>query len=393
MALFGIKKENEVRILLIHVPYRIRGGEDLHIEFLSDCYRELGYEVDLLTGQEAANFSTMGQALGLVPWKKKDWIEDIERKRPCLIHLHNIHPTLGPALLSWLERASPAPVWMTAHNHRFFCTNGLALREGIVCKDCSNSKIYLKPILQNCNGSIAKSIYHSISLTKIRSQGLWQKSISRWIAPSPYMAEELARIGIPGEKIRLLRHAVSVSPTMDTRKKYDFVFAGRLSQEKGAQHIPNLALAMPNYRFLMVGDGPLRIEVEEQSKKIKNLTYVPSLPHSELMGLVSQGRVGLIPSLCQEALSLFALECLSLGLRLVVSHLSSMNWLTQSPYGALAANSSSIESLKTACEKAISLPQRGAAEVEELKTEFAKDRYKKNLAELLREEGLATHSF
>lgn len=90
------------------------------------------------------------------------------------------------------------------------------------------------------------------------------------------------------------------------------LFAGRLVEKKGVSLLIEMICDLPEYHFLMVGDGPLRPE------PVKNLTWIPFIP-SEQMPLVYQAAdLFCLPS-HSEGFPLAILEAMASGLPVVTS--------------------------------------------------------------------------
>jgi glycosyltransferase involved in cell wall biosynthesis len=97
---------------------------------------------------------------------------------------------------------------------------------------------------------------------------------------SDSIAERLVRCGVPRERLRVVRNgispAVALSPeerrSLDVRYRLDGEYVvsivGRLAAQKGHRRFIEAASRvrreLPNVRFLVVGDGPLRDEIERQ---------------------------------------------------------------------------------------------------------------------------------
>ena len=61
------------------------------------------------------------------------------------------------------------------------------------------------------------------------------------------------------------------------------VFVGRLAKEKGITKLLETVRELPNSRFTIVGDGPLREEVERAANECNNLTFRGWLPRSGVL--------------------------------------------------------------------------------------------------------------
>lgn len=353
-----------MKVLIAHIPYLSRGGEDVHVETLIEVYRSIGIQPILYPESRNPSSTSPIQAFGSIFRNQPpgDFLELWQNEKPSLIHAHNLFPILGPSFLSWVIREK-IPLIMTVHNHRFFCTNGLALRKDRICKDCFHSKIYWRPVLYNCNRSFSKTAYHSLSLTRIRLQNLYNRAVTRFIAPSPYIKNELIRLGVDEKKIEVM-----INPIMGQEMEIDPVlpsgipdtlhvlFCGRLSIEKGIRQLIQTAALLPHLNFVIAGDGPERPAVIHAAKNLKNLTYVGQVNQKTVRALIERSKCGIIPSICNEILSSFAIESFYAGKPCVVPDMESTNWFTEKPFLGINANTDSPEKMKEAILKAIQAP-------------------------------------
>lgn len=95
-------------------------------------------------------------------WSKKTYREIkklLRKEKPDIAHFHNIFYLISPSAY-YACREAGVPVVQTLHNFRFFCINGLLMRDGKVCEECvgksswkgvkygcyRNSQIYSFPI-------------------------------------------------------------------------------------------------------------------------------------------------------------------------------------------------------------------------------------------------------
>jgi glycosyltransferase involved in cell wall biosynthesis len=376
------------RALLIHVPYDWPGGEDHYLERLHRAYRSLGFEVKVYPASEevAKDFRT---AAASIVAERHAGVEKVAREfAPDVIHLNNIFPSLGPALLGSLNKLK-IPTIQTAHNHRIFCTNGLAFRAEKICELCANKPLPWRGAAYNCNGDLKKSAYYAAVISKIRIKGLWHRAINAWIAPSPYMAEMLAGQGIPRDRIHLQSHALDAVLPPAPERKYDFVYAGRMSREKGVESVLALVEAFPEKSFVLMGDGPLGEVVANAAARQSNLTFLPNLPRDEVLRTIQQSRTGLLLSRCYESFSFFAFECMASGLNMVVPDLKATRWLSEAPRFAILADTYSLPSMKAAIDKACAAALPSAGEVEGLRAGLTEEVFAVNLSSLLSALGAA----
>ena len=320
------------------------------MESLTASYEAAGARVSHwpLTGKSA-----MTEALQSLTWGDvSHWNETLSKLKPDRIHINNIHPALGPAFLRWLRGIS-VPVIATIHNHRFYCTNGLALYQGSICKACKAKPLPWRPLVFNCNQSWAKSYYHGLSLARIQTEGLLA-GLRTLVAPSDYIANELESAGYARDKIRVLPHPVSVDGAGHgiNLKKYDCIYAGRFSEEKGILRLLKVAEALPNKVFAFAGHGALENEVTSAASSKTNVVFLKDLDRSHLLSAIAASKAAFVPSICEESFSLFGVEALLLGVPTAVSPNESLRWLTRLPFPAIPAKGNEIADMIQGLEQA-----------------------------------------
>ncbi len=355
-----------MKVAIVHVPYQFRGGEDVHIDVLKNVYSKLSIDVEFFPknrNKPGLSFKNTFKSLNFLS-NFEDFDTYWNDAKPDFLHLHNIYPILGPRFLKWIVNTQKKAI-MTTHNHRFYCANGLALRDNKICKDCFHDEMKMKPAVFNCNLELQKSIYYSIALSENHS--LLKNAIKHFIAPSPYIAKELEKWGIEQNKITQITNPVEIENGFQTSNEIsnDLFYAGRLSIEKGIVNLLKLTKELPDVRFVIAGDGPLKKEVIEASRVQKNISYFEKCSRSEVMNLISKSKLGILPSICNEILPTFVLECEMLGTKCLVPNLDSTTWFAGSMWNASLMNTFSVESMKKVVLEEMSLFKK-----KEIKTEI-----------------------
>jgi glycosyltransferase involved in cell wall biosynthesis len=276
------------------------------------------------------------------------------------------------------------------HNHRFYCTNGLALRDQKICKDCRSNTIPWKALLHNCNQDWKKTAYHTLAIGQLHRNQLLQSSIHRFIAPSPYVKAELQAWGLEAEKITTLIHPIAphLEPSENTpenkMEKIDIFYAGRLSPEKGIEEIIQMAMQAPDLQFAIAGNGPLLARVQYMKRKIRNLKLFSDLPRAQMITLLSRSRLAIAPSLCNETLSQFALEAMCLGKPVVVGNAESTHWLTQNPFFAFSADPQNISAFLQTARQALN-SSVNQEKVQALRIQLGNERYQNELKNIVKD--------
>lgn len=336
-----------MKVAIVHVPYQFRGGEDVHVDLLVQVYKSLSIEVDLYPKNRLIPELNTKKILSSLKLSNDfDQFESFwAESKPDFLHLHNIYPTLGPKFLKWIVDTQKKAI-MTTHNHRFYCSNGLALRNGQICKDCLNGTIKWKPIVHNCNSDFKKSIYYGLAISE--TQSLLKHAIQHFIAPSPYIANELKKWGVDGSKVTQITNpvAVDLKQASNTDVVNDVFYAGRLSQEKGTLNLLTLSKELPNVKFVIAGDGPLKKDVIKAVTNQSNIKYFEKLSSPEVKEWILKSKLGILPSICNEILPTFVMECNVLGRKCLVPELDSTKWFGSSPWNARTMNTFDLNAMK-----------------------------------------------
>jgi len=104
-------------------------------------------------------------------------------------------------------------------------------------------------------------------------------------------AQQATRIGT------LLPRAVLEKPVQETPQELGGVlFAGRLAPEKRLDQVVEAARQLPDMRFTVVGEGPLRGFVQQAVSELSNLAYMGWLNRSDLVAQIDAHDVLVLPS-------------------------------------------------------------------------------------------------
>jgi glycosyltransferase involved in cell wall biosynthesis len=149
------------------------------------------------------------------------------------------------------------------------------------------------------------------------------------VATSELMAREARKSGISQVEVvgtpiapHFMKAPVrSLSPHVES-----ILYAGRLAPEKNIDDILEAAERLPNIRFRIAGDGPLRESVEQKARRLPNIEFLGWIPRREMRSVIDRCDILVLPSQV-ESFGTIALEAMVRQKLVVVSsHCGLLNW-------------------------------------------------------------------
>lgn len=170
---------------------------------------------------------------------------------------------------------------------------------------------------------------------------LYEKTVSKWIikssdriiAVSNAVKEHAISLGAPPDNVIVVPNGVDLDEFKPREKSRDnpdgvkrVVFVGRLIFNKGAQYLveaaPMILARHPNTEFIIVGDGPMKIDLKKQAEELgvyhafKFLGTVPSVQE-----ILKECDVFVRPSLT-EGMPLTVLEAMACSLPIIATRVA-----------------------------------------------------------------------
>ncbi|KAL7002991.1 phosphatidylinositol N-acetylglucosaminyltransferase, partial [Sarracenia purpurea var. burkii] len=281
------------------------GGVENHIYYLSQCLLKLGQKVVVLTHayekRSGVRYMTGGLKVYYVPWK------------PFL--MQNTLPTLYgtlPIIRTILIREKISLV----HGHQAFST---LCHEALMRARTMGYKVVFTD----------HSLYGFADMGSIHMNKVLQftlADVSQAICVSHTSKENtVLRSGLPPEKVFVIPNAVDTAmfkpaPGRLSSDEIVIVVISRLVYRKGAdllvEVIPEVCRLYPNVRFIVGGDGPKRVRLEEMREKHSlqdRVDMLGAVPHAKVRSVLISGHIFLNSSLT-EAFCIAILEAASCGL-------------------------------------------------------------------------------
>lgn len=342
-----------MRILVVHHRYRVRGGEDQAVDREVALLREAGVEVELWErdSKEIVGYLAKVRAAREIPYSEQsrdELAQMIASFKPRLVHVHNFFPTFTPSIYDACQ-AAKVPLVQTLHNFRIFCASGVLSRNGKPCELCLGGSTF--PALRFA--CYQDSRLSTFALTRMinqhRALDTWNRKVDAFIALSNFSASKFAQGGIHRDKI-FVKPNFAFPPPPEAVRASDLyaLYVGRLSEEKGIRTLLKAwdGLEVPLW---IVGDGPLRAEVE--AKKSRWIRVLGAMPSQSVMRIMSKAEFLIVPSECYENFPVVVAEAFSLGLPVVGSRLGALAEIIRHEKNGLHFEAGNAENLRNVALK------------------------------------------
>jgi glycosyltransferase involved in cell wall biosynthesis len=359
----GVKEgyyRSRMRLLLVHNRYQRSGGEDAVFDFEASLLERAGYSVRRLVVSNADIKTTYEKIL--TAWSLK-WnscgfrivADAISQFSPDVMHVHNIFPLLSPSIYD-AAAAANVPVVQTLHNFRITCANGMLLRNDAPCERCISRSPYNAVRFRCYRGSYLGSLAIANLIASQRRQKAWTK-VDRYVALSEFSRSRFVSAGLPAEKITVKPNATVDPGTRNDGKGMALLFVGRLSKEKGIGTLIKAA-RLTRDAVRIVGDGPLRVELEAEAPP--NVTFLGRVSRDRVIEEMAKAKCLVLPSISYEGCPMTLIEAYSVGLPVIASRVGSISELLEDGVTGLLFTPNDAKGLARAAERLIEDPEFAA---------------------------------
>jgi glycosyltransferase involved in cell wall biosynthesis len=322
------------RILLVHNYYDTSSpsGENVVVQEERRMLESRGHPVEEFSrssdGLRDAGPWRLLTVAARSPWNARALRElrgVLTRFEPDVMHVHNTFPLLSPAVFH-AARGRVARV-LTLHNYRMACAAGTLLRDGRICTECLDRPSVIPALWHGCyRGSGVATIPVAATIAHHRRLGTWRKEVEAFICLSEFQRRIIGRLGVPGERLHVKPNFFPGDPEVvpwDERKPA-VLFVGRLSPEKGVQHLLAAWSGWDGHppELRIVGSGPLRsdLEAEARSEGLR-VRFLGLVPKEEAVRQIARAHLVVVPSICYEGFPMVIREAFALGTPVAASRL------------------------------------------------------------------------
>lgn len=324
-----------MRILVIHCAYKLRSGEDIVVEQEVKLLRSNGNEVELLLFNNDGSqlLKLLQLPFNISSYKKT--IQKIEEFKPEAVHIHNLH-FAGSASVLYAVKHCKVPMVATLHNFRWLCPAAILFVDG---------NLFLHSVHQPFPYSaVKKKVFRNSYI------------LTFWMALSMKLHSMLGTHNLPDKLIFLTEHARDVfrnshlkikklktvvkpnfvaPPVLyNVKKKDNFLYVGRLSEDKGVMLVLD-TFAASNLTIHIAGDGPLKETVKAYRDKYPNIHYLGLLTSQQVHAAMEAATALVFPSIWYEGMPLTIIEAFARYLPVIASDLGAMHSMIDSGFNGL----------------------------------------------------------
>ena len=320
-----------MRVLILHSRYLSGSisGENRVVEDESRLLRDAGHEVHVWAPEPHVSGGLDQLKVGAsAVWSRSAvaQVRRIIRRRGIqVVHVHNLFPTLSPAVLG-AARAEGAAVLVTLHNYRLMCLPANLLRDGKVCEACVGHLPWRGVRYACYRGSRPGSAALATSLSVHRAIGTFSE-VTRFLAVGEFVRKKHIEAGIPASRISVKPNFTWEVPARRGPGDY-FLFLGRLASEKG---VDTLLRAWPllgaDARLVIVGVGPLGGSLRRAAPN--GVEFRGEVPGGDVAGILADARALLVPSRWYEAAPRTIIEAYAAGVPVIASRFGALPELVQ----------------------------------------------------------------
>ncbi|KAK0416017.1 hypothetical protein QR680_012251 [Steinernema hermaphroditum] len=287
------------------------GGVETHIYSLGECLLKLGHRVIVIThaygARKGIRFLTNGLKVYYLPF--------IVAYNGCSLM------TMSGSLL-WLRKIFLREKIQLVHGHSTFST--MAHEAMFNAWNMGIRTVFTDHSLfgfADASAILTNKLVLQYSLS----------NVDKVICVSHTSKENtVLRGGLSPQKVYVIPNAINTDlftpdPELFHSNQTTVVFVGRLVYRKGAdllrEIIPEICIRHPNVRFVIGGDGPKRIVLEEMREQYHlhdRVMMLGELPHNQVRNVLVQGQIFLNTSLT-EAFCMAIVEAASCGLYVVTT--------------------------------------------------------------------------
>jgi glycosyltransferase involved in cell wall biosynthesis len=377
-----------MKICTVHNRYGKLSGEEIVFDNVCSLLEEHGHEViRFVRSSEEIKRIPFGRVRAFLngiysPTSRRTMRRILEEERPDIVHIHNLFPLISPSILPECTEAG-IPVFMTVHNYRLVCPNGLFLEKGATCEKCSGGREYWC-ILKNCEESLLKSVGYAIRIMVARRCRFFLDNVSTYATLTEFQRQRFIAEGFPPDQVVVIPNMANVDHITREPSIGRFVgYVGRVSPEKGIFSLLEAAHISKGVEFKAAGsyDRMPRLVYTAPS----NFEFTGHLEPHALGEFYSQSRIIVLCSTCLEGFPMALVEAMFHGKPVVCSRIGGLGEIVEDGKTGLLFDPGNARDLSDKIQHLWNNPhlcqKMGNAGREKAMREYTKEKYYERLIE------------
>lgn len=351
----GFEKMN---ILIVHNHYQISGGEDMVVNNEKRMLEKHGHKV-VLYSRHNAELETMSKLKKVIlplivvfnPKTYKEIKKIIKKEAIDIVHVHNTIHLISPSVY-YAARYRKVPVVQTIHNFRLLCPSATFYRDNYICEDCLDKGLKCS-IYHSCyRNSKLQTLGCTLSMVIHRVTRIYGRI--NYICLTNFNKEKLLRLKqIKKDKVFIKPNFIDISEghLYKSKRKNQFIFAGRLDKLKGVEILfkawKEMGTSAP--KLVVCGTGPMENWCDNFIKENNlNIEMKGFVSNEKIKGLIACSKALILPTQWYEGFPLSIVEAFSVGTPVIGSNLGNVGSIIKENVNGMKINPTSIKELISA---------------------------------------------
>ncbi len=233
--------------------------------------------------------------------------------KPDVAHFHIFQHQISPSVFGPLKKKG-IPLVLTLHDLKPICPTYKMYTNDHVCEACRGRKFYNCFIKKCTKGSRFKSLINTVEMYLHYFLGYYQ-GVDRYIAVSQFYRDKMIEYGFSPQQVVYIPNFIDAAKFERPYADEGYgLFFGRLSYEKGLDHLLDAASRVSDIPLYIAGSGPLEAQLKQVvvERGLDNIRFLGFVSGDDLLDLISSASFTVIPSIWYENCPMSVLESLAL---------------------------------------------------------------------------------
>jgi glycosyltransferase involved in cell wall biosynthesis len=266
--------------------------------------------------------------------------------RPDIAHFHNTFPLVSPSAYYACHRAG-VPVVQTLHNYRLGCPKATYYRANRVCEDCRGKTLPWPGVVHACYQNSRSTTAVIAAMAAVHHViGTWSSRVDAYIALSEFARDKFVQNGLPSEKLVVKGNFLDQDPGSGEHDGRFFLFAGRLTAEKGIKLLFEAWNQLNDPPPLkIVGNGPLAGWVNDVTRSRPGVEWLGPRAPAQVHQLMGEAIALVVPSEWYEPFGLVAIEAFAKGTPVIAARIGALPEIVEHGHSGLLHPAANAEAL------------------------------------------------